>query len=117
SINSLAIFPHLNNGEFEKLRFIRVIKDENGFDELLVIRLWQTNLKIKQFKPKQHIKPLWLGTLTKLVIVKRAGVKLLHSKLIDENNFHKFYLNIKNEGTIKYSRKNKHNVLLLSSLI
>jgi len=112
SIDTLAILPHLHNGTYEQLQFTRLLKDE-----IHVIRLWKTNLKIKQFNPDKKAQPLWQGTLSKLVIVKRLGIKILQSRLIDEvlfNNIAKDFENRNYINMIKYNKNNNLKVLLLS---
>jgi undecaprenyl-diphosphatase len=110
-IKSLPIFSHLNNGVYEQLRFIHIIKNKNRQPEILVIRLWQTNFKIKQFNPDKKAKPLWHGTLTKLVIVKRLGIQILQSRLIDDSQFQKVISKFKNPRKIVIHQNNK--ILLL----
>lgn len=110
NINALAIFPHLNNGVYEQLRFTR--SSENG---ILVLRLWKTKFKIKNFDHDQQKKPLWHGTLTKLVIINRAGMKFLKSSLINEVTLSEFASTFENTKHGKIINYNKNlNIVLIS---
>jgi len=112
-INSLAIYPHLHNGTYEQLRFIQ--HTDNG---ILVLRLWKTTFKIKNFNTEQKDKPLWQGTLTKLVVEKRLGVQFLQSESIDIKQLNKIrqkYFSDKLYATINYNNSNNISVLILSA--
>ncbi|MFV2060095.1 MAG: DedA family protein [Gammaproteobacteria bacterium] len=115
-INSLAIFSHLHNGAYEQMRFTKTYENKKGQKEILVIRLWKSNFKVKDLKSEKKSKQLWLGTLTKLIIVKRLGFQLLQTKLLNKNQFQKFGSSFKQSGTKKLLRhKNEISILLLSS--
>ncbi|VAX02150.1 hypothetical protein MNBD_GAMMA22-417 [hydrothermal vent metagenome] len=111
---SLAIYPHLHNGKYEQLRFINHSKT----DEILVIRLWQTSLKIKKYQPEQNAKPLWQGTLTKLSKVNTAGVVMLQTSLINATALNIFASDLSLRNLKVIHRKNAkfwNTVMLISN--
>ncbi len=117
NISSLAIYPHLHNGVYEQLRFIRYNNTENLSNEIIVLRLWQTRFNIKQFDPEKIEKKLWQGTITKLIIENRAGVKVLRTRLLNKVEFMKEVVFLKSfiiETRLKYNKKENIQVLLLS---
>ncbi len=117
NIKSLAIYPHLHQGAYEQLRFIRFNKSNNLSNKIIVLRLWKTHFNVKQFTPEKTEKQLWQGTITKLIIENRAGVKMLRSRLLNEVEFTNevlFFKRLKNGTLLKYNKKDNIQVLLLS---
>ncbi len=113
NIKSLAIYPHLHNGKYEQLRFIQYFNNE-----IVVIRLWQTDFKIKQFNPEKKAKPLWQGTLTKLVKVNIAGVMMLKTVLLNNKQLTAIAADFsKRNLKIRYRKHNifSHTIMLLSN--
>lgn len=60
SIDKLPIIPHLHEGRYESLRFVRIDKESN---QILTLRLWKTELHIQHNTWEQ---PLWLGEISSL---------------------------------------------------
>jgi len=110
-ITSLAIFPHTHHRIAEQLRFIKKINNE-----LIVIRLWKTQFKIKQFNPEYTAMPLWQGTLTKLVVVEQLGLKVLKSELINEQQLTNLALSLNKNNYNTVVRKNDNIDIVLTSL-
>ncbi len=111
-LSALPIFPHLNNGIYEQLRFTHTIKNKKGENEIVVIRLWKTNFKIKDSNYEKKAKRLWHGTLTKLVIVKRLGIRILQSRLLSENQFKEIISDFKQSGKNILIKNNRILLLL-----
>ncbi len=73
-IYQLPVLPHIHLGEYETIRYYRYDKQNK---ELTVVRLWQSNYKLKQNDP---LRPLWFGSINFMEIKRNMGITYLITK-------------------------------------
>jgi len=73
-VNQLPVLPHMHKGKYETLRFYRYNKTNQ---ELIIIRLWPSQYKLKQDNPLQ---PLWFGSISFMVKKENLGFTYLVTK-------------------------------------
>jgi len=70
TINDLPLLPHVHDGQYEELRFTRVVPP----DRLFVIRLWRSQIEIQT---SQGNHPLWFGYISQVEKVEHFGLRYL----------------------------------------
>jgi membrane protein DedA with SNARE-associated domain/membrane-associated phospholipid phosphatase len=70
TIKELPLLPHMHDGQYEILRFTRIIPPDRFF----VIRLWRSQIEIQNREGKQ---PLWFGYISQMGKVERFGLRYL----------------------------------------
>lgn len=76
-IEELPIIPHLHEGRYEKLRFIRIYEQS---ERILTLRLWKSDMFVQHNAGEL---PIWVGEVTYLQPVRFGPLKYLKTA----NNF------------------------------
>lgn len=71
TIDKLPVIPHLHEGRYEQLRFVRV---DNRRQRILTLRLWKSDLFVQQNNEEV---PLWVGEISYLMPFSIGPVKYL----------------------------------------
>ncbi len=70
----LPVLPHIHNGKYESLRFVRTTDNNN---EIQVIRLWPSDYELRENNISQ---PLWFGSFSHMAVRERLGIRYLYTK-------------------------------------